>query len=212
MSAHPSLSQSEAESMVAYILSLNDRSRLPPQGQLLLPLPSTPGVFVLAASYKDGGSPSAPALTGSQVLVLRPPRLEAETAADFLFRAHIPQGGEHHAFKVVTFRPGGYLALHDLDLRSLRQLSVGLHPYTDGALELRLGGPQGLLLGRQNLKANYDWFAIEQLNFKLPVSVDTLGRQSLFLQWLGPEGRTSDDMGHHRPSDCGWMDWLEFGR
>ena len=207
MSAHPTLSREDAEVMVGYILSLNDAGRLPLAGR------ATPGAgsgsYVLAASYRDKGGRNAPPLVGQKSVVLRPPTLEAELAHDGLFRAAVPQGGNNNAFKVVNFRPGGALRLADIDLEGLKAFSVRLHAITAGILELRRGTMDGELLASQSLAPTegQDSYA----NVRLPLSASAGGpRQSdVFLIWKGEGGTIADDMGHHRPGDVGFVDWIK---
>ncbi len=108
MSAHPTLSAGDAATMVGYILALNNGG-LPVAGQV------SPGAgagsYVLAASYRDGGGKNTPPLVGQKTVVLRAPWLEAERAHDGLYRAGVPGSGQPGAFRIVTFRPGGWLRL-----------------------------------------------------------------------------------------------------
>ncbi|PHI20532.1 carbohydrate-binding protein [Lewinellaceae bacterium SD302] len=214
MSGHPNLSEEDAELMVRYILSLNDVSRYPLKGKA--PIEPNEGMagFVLSASYQDGGAGEIPAQTGRKTVVLRPARLEAETAADELYRAHVPQGGEHHAFKVVTYRPGGYLKMSKIDLRGLKNLKLGIHPYAPGELSVRLHAPNGQEIARSIFPREENWNQVNELNLKLPPTVvDQLTPETdVYLVWLGEDGKAADDMGHHRPADAGWLDWLEVSR
>lgn len=210
MSGHPTLSPEDAGLMAAYILSLNDRSPLPLAGKIGLPNNPDGAAYVLAATYRDGGSSTAAPLTRQRALVLRPPHLEAESAADELYRAHVPLGGEHHAFEVVTFRPGGHLKMARTDLTGLRHLVLGLHPYEHGRIELRYDAPNGPKLAESHFPPQHDWYKRERIDLRLPPTVvDTLGPRDLYLVWLGPDGKATDDMGHHRPADAGWLDWIE---
>ena len=208
MSAHPTLSEADAKTMVGYILSLNDGSRMALQGT------ATPGEgtgsYVLAATYRDGGGEGGTApLVGQGVIVLRSPRLEAEDAADGLYRAAVPGSGQPNAFRAVAFRPGGRMRLANIDLTGIGSLELHLHPRSEGELELRFGGPEGELLASATVPAREQW------NDYTDVRLDLLPREArgdLYLIWKGEGGVVEDDMGHHRPADIGWIDYLTFRR
>ena len=209
MSAHPTLSEKDAKTMVGYILSLNDGSRMALSGT------TTPGEgegsYVLAATYRDGGGEGqTEPLVGQGVLVLRSPRLEAEQAFDGLYRAAVPGSGQPNAFQVVAFRPGGRMQLSDIDLTDLGHLDLHLYPQREGVLELRFGTPDGELLAQQAVAArSSEWNDYTDVSLELP---DRRDRGDLYLIWKGEGGVVADDMGHHRPADIGWIDYLTFRR
>jgi cytochrome c len=210
MSAHPQVSLADAESMVRYILSLRDEERLPLRGKLALTAAAeSAGGFVIATQYRDRGAPGAEPLTGESLTILRAPKLEAEHAADELARAYVPQGGDFRAFQQVNFRPGGRLTLQNLDLKGIRTLELRVHAAAAGELSLFLGTQSTPPIATRSVAADTDWRAWKTIIFKLPA---TATRTDLHLVWAGPDGQVVDDMGHHRPADVGWLDWLEFKR
>ena len=206
MSAHPALPPEDAEIMVGYILSLNDAGRLPLAGEV------SPGAgegsYVLAASYRDRGGRGAPPLVGQQAVVLRPTTLQVESANDGLHRAAVPRGGENNAFKVVNFRPGGHLRLANIHLWGLRQFVARLHANVPGVLELRYGAADGELLATANVASTEGESNYVDARFDLPATVDDLEPNDVYLVWKGEGGVVEDDMGHHRPGDVGFVDWV----
>lgn len=206
MSAHPALSQEDAETMVGYILSLNDAGRLPLKGTVA---PGNGrGNYVLAASYRDKGARGVPPLVGQEAIVLRPTRLEAEAAHDGLHRAAVPQGGEHNAFRVVNFRPGGSLRLANIHLFDLKAFTVHLHANVPGLLELRYGDPDGDLLASQTLRPTEGWNTYVDVKLRLPAAANDLVPGDVYFVWKGEGGVAEDDMGHHRPGNVGFVDWV----
>ena len=206
MSAHPTLSEEDARTMVGYILSLNNGGRMALSGT------TTPGggegSYVLAATYRDGGGDGdTPPLVGQGVIVLRSPTLQAEEAADGLYRAVVPGSGQPNAFQVVAFRPGGRMRMADIDLTDIGSLSLHLHPRSDGEIELRFGAPDGELLASQSVAGREQWNDYTDVVLELPARDD---RGDLYLIWKGEGGVVEDDMGHHRPADIGWIDYLTF--
>ncbi|MEO0732874.1 MAG: PQQ-dependent sugar dehydrogenase [Bacteroidota bacterium] len=206
MSAHPTLTPRDAETMVGYILSLNNGG-LPPAGSITPG--SGEGSYVVAASYRDGGARGISPLVGQQAVVLRPTWLEAEAAHDGLYRASVPGSGQPGAFKRVNFRPGGYLKMASIHLLGVRNLTAHLHGNQPGELELRYGAPDGDLLARASPGPTEGWNQKEAVALPLSERVDDLPPGDLYLVWKGEGGVVEDDMGHHRPGDVGWIDALE---
>ncbi|THH39842.1 PQQ-dependent sugar dehydrogenase [Neolewinella litorea] len=205
MSAHPTLSDEDARVMVGYILSLNNAGRMPLAGTVRPGKGA--GSYVLSASYRDGGGKgNTPALTGQGLVVLRDPNLEAESAADELYRAAVPGSGQRNAFRVVSFRPGGWMKLADVDLTDLGGVQLQLHAEREGDLGLYLGGPDGELLSQATVAAAEGY---REIDLRLPARNE---RGDLYLVWKGEGGVVADDMGHHRPADLGWIDRLTFYR
>ncbi|WP_420459431.1 PQQ-dependent sugar dehydrogenase [Neolewinella sp.] len=208
MSAHPTLSEEDARTMVGYILSLNNGGRMPLSGT------ARPGEgegsYVLAATYRDGGGDGdTPPLVGQGVIVLRPPTLQAEEAADGLYRAVVPGSGQPNAFQVVAFRPGGRMRMANIDLTDVGSLSLHLYPRSSGEIELRLGAPEGKVLASQSVAGRKEWNDYTDVVLDLPQRNE---RGDLYLIWKGEGGLVADDMGHHRPADIGWIDYLTFHR
>ncbi len=206
MSAHPSLSQQDAETMVGYILSLNNSGRLPLAGRVQPGAGS--GTYVLAASYRDGGGRGVPALEGQQAVVLRPTRLEVEHEHDGLYRAALPGSGAYQGFSKIAFRPGGWLKLANIDLQGVRKFVVRLQAKELGALELRYGAPDGKLLASTAPPKTTNWSDFDRVSLALPATAQQL-HGDLYLIWKGEGGVVTDDMGHHRPGELGWVDAIE---
>ncbi len=206
MSAHPALSLADAKTMVGYILSLNDGSRLPLAGSVAPG--SGAGNYVLAASYRDQGARNAPPLVGQRAIVLRPTTLQAATAHDGLYRAAVPQGGENNAFKVVNFRPGGTLRLANLDLQGLRTFTLHLHANSAGQITLRSGSADGILLAETEVAPTPGWNTYVEVSLRLPATVHERPPGDVYVVWKGAGGTVEDDMGHHRPADVGFVDWI----
>ncbi|MEL7163082.1 MAG: hypothetical protein AAFN92_20145, partial [Bacteroidota bacterium] len=158
---------------------------------------------------RDGGGRSVPPLVGQEAVVLRPTWLEAEAAHDGLYRAAVPGSGQRGAFKRVTFRPGGWLKLAGIHLLGVRRLVAHAHANQAGELELRYGAPDGDLLARAAPTTTEGWNQTEAIALELNESVNDLPPGDLYLVWKGEGGVVTDDMGHHRPGDVGWIDALE---
>lgn len=207
MSAHPTLSPEAAETMVGYILSLNNGGRLPLKG--IVRPGAGEGAYVLAASYRDGGGRNAPPLVGQQAVVLRPTRMEVEHEHDGLYRAALPGSGAYQGFSKIAFRPGGWLRLANIDLDGVSRFVVRLQAKEIGDVELRYGAPDGELLAKAQAAKTTNWSDFDRVNLTLPTSAGALAPGDIYLVWKGEGGVVEDDMGHHRPGDLGWVDAIE---
>ncbi len=126
MSAHPQLSREETTEMVKYIFSLANPptdNRLPQQGNLVLKDHvgnDESSRYILTASYTDKGSVGTPqpklALTKSDVLVLRPTKVQA-TEADSLYK--IDRQGK----RLGNIKHQSYFVLKAIDLKDIDKLT-----------------------------------------------------------------------------------------
>ncbi len=154
MAAHPSLSQSDAQQMVSWIMSLDRKEPLkksmastgtiiPPTGQK----PNT--VMVLSASYTDKGGNNIKALTGSNVVSLRSNTVQftgTEKINGFSFF-------KFSGTNLLILPAGeGWFALDSLDLTGVSSISLTnmwqTPPSKSLSFEARLDGPDGKLLGK----------------------------------------------------------------
>ncbi|MBI5917271.1 MAG: ThuA domain-containing protein [Bacteroidetes bacterium] len=160
MSAHPNLSQKEAEDIVKYILSLAGEvqatASLPFSGSYRTSAhvgKDEQGAYVFQASYRDLGGPGgAPSLADKQTLVLRSPKIEAETynrAAKGVRRERVHQSDTS---VVADLMHGRFIVFDNIDLTSVGSLELGflknekLFPGTE--VEVRSGSESGKLLGK----------------------------------------------------------------
>ncbi len=163
MSAHPQVSEKDVSEMVRWILSLSDPANRPPalQGAYTLNLPvdkkqnlAAPGCFVFHASYTDRGAGDLPPVTGSQTLLLRLPQQQAEQADILSEGTSLSKRPLNSATAtLVQVKNRGFIAFKQIDLKGIASVSFALDlaqsQYAGGGrIELRLGGPDGLLAGK----------------------------------------------------------------
>jgi cytochrome c551/c552 len=159
MAAHPDLPVPDAQTIVAWILSLADSSKnlLPSKGSFLpaRQFRLTPqGAIVLSASYTDNGGKGMLPLTGSARLVLRSPMLPARSAdassAD-LSNAKVAE------MAVVHIKKRGWMKFSGISLEHIKEIqvkyAVDLPSKKGWKVMLRLDSPQGRLLGTAVLGA-----------------------------------------------------------
>ncbi|MTB50438.1 ThuA domain-containing protein [Lewinella sp. W8] len=159
MAAHPDLATDEAADMVRYIMGLAkaEKEKLPLKGEYLAALPEGDpgkGVFILRAAYQDNGSDDLPSLSSERTLVLRNAFLDPHGFDDFHEVQKLSFGGRNLALPGAA---GAYMALKDISLNGVSGITLmasAPKPMVNavgGSVELRLGGPDGELLGTSNV-------------------------------------------------------------
>lgn len=153
MSAHPQHTEGEAKEMVRYILSLTgDGSKKLPLKGTYTPHPpadsSAQGSYVISASYTDKGNVHTGPLTARKLVILRHPRIQAESYALSARVDRKHQDGSDISW-VGDIRDGSYIGFPELDLTGIGQLTfqVAAMPARGGRIEIRSGSPTGPLLG-----------------------------------------------------------------
>ena len=158
MPPHPQLSESEAQQMAAYILSLAGEpdapASLPVEGTYAPPVPEdgpAQGIVVLRAAYEDRGAEGLPGASGEETLVLRAPTVvvgDAELSEGVMKFA----GPQFPVPMTVVLAPGSHARLGKLDLTGVSEVRfAALTPMQlqaqGGKVEIRLDAPDGLLAG-----------------------------------------------------------------
>jgi glucose/arabinose dehydrogenase/cytochrome c551/c552 len=154
MSAHPTLAQSDVNSIVTWILSLGNtaamKKSLPQKGTITAPKDVRPGeTMVITASYTDKGGNNTKPLTGSTTLSLRGNTLyfsgreKSKGFTPFKYNGH----------NVMVFPAGeGYVSSDSVDLTGIASISLTCGwqapPREPLDFEARLDEPNGKLLGK----------------------------------------------------------------
>ena len=156
MSAHPSLSEADAERMVNYILALNEVQAtipsLPLRGKVSTKIPEGEigqGSFLLRAAYTDQGGSAIGSLNGIDFIVLKSPFVDPQTSID-------RKGVQLLTTPTINFLVAGdqsHFALDGIDLTSITQIDVlaainQRNGGIGGSVEVRIGSLQGELLGK----------------------------------------------------------------
>ncbi|MBK9013885.1 MAG: PQQ-dependent sugar dehydrogenase [Saprospiraceae bacterium] len=204
MSAHPNLSQKESEDIVKYILSLAGEvqatASLPFSGSYRTSAhvgKGENGAYVFQASYRDLGGPGGTnSLSAKQTLVLRYPKIEAESysrAAKGVRRERI---GQTDTSVVSDLMHGRFIVFDKIDLTGVGSLELGflrndkMLPGTE--VEVRSGSESGKLLGKASIASNTVKVPIEAVkgvqNLVLVFKNEKEnGRSMTRLDWVGFE-------------------------
>ena len=157
MAAHPTLSQSDLDQMIGWILSLANtepvKKSLPQSGSITPAVNQKPtAVLVLSASYTDKGGNNIKALTGSNSIVLRSNNVfftGKEEVKGFTF---FKMNGSNY----LVLPPGeGWIGIDSIDLTGVASVNIiaGWQdpPKLGLDFEARLDAPDGKLLGKGSI-------------------------------------------------------------
>lgn len=205
MSAHPNISQKEAEDIVKYILSLagevQTTASLPFDGTYHIELPegkTEKGAYVFQASYRDLGGPGGSnSLSDKQTLVLRYPKIAAKDFSRSAKGVRRKRVGQTDTIAVVDLMDGRWISFDKIDLTDIGGIELGflksasILPGTK--VEIRTGSESGKLLGSAEVGAE-------------PVKIQVgpvKGIQNLVLVFRNEKVKETG---------LGSLDWIEFDR
>ncbi|TCC97161.1 PQQ-dependent sugar dehydrogenase [Pedobacter hiemivivus] len=180
MPPHSTMPTAEISAIVKYILSLSNKEAsqksLPVTGVYVTKVPANAtnkGSFIFRAAYRDRGANSAPAQLGEDILILKNPTIpvnNADQSAELTFN--------DDRSIATSNKSGAYLLLRNIDLSSLKSLSI--NPGAErasGQIEIRTGAVDGKLIGTA---------ALAEGNIVTTTLIPTAGRQNLYLVFTQP--------------------------
>lgn len=153
MAGHPQLNINETTDMVRYILSLEkgkQYGQLPSSGRFALQdhLASPGGAYLVQASYTDKGAGDISAQTGSELLILRDPVIQAEANDMNQGMFNLVVGPNRDIDVIAGLRQGNWFAFQNWDLNGIEAIEVSLAPGRGGVLSVRIGSPDGEEIGK----------------------------------------------------------------
>jgi cytochrome c len=197
MSAHPQMSKEDAAEIVKYILSIGAqeaKASLPQEGSVALKEHLTKdgnGRYVLAATYTDGGGSTVP-LSGSDLLVLRALRIQAEEADSL---RNINRTSEH----LGAIHNKSFFMFRQIDLKNIHSITYRYSSLNrDAVLEVHIDKKDGPVISTLEYKATGDWNNWKEVT--VPVK-DPGGKHDLYFVF-----RKDQEPDQHLFT----LDWLEF--
>lgn len=205
MSAHPTISQAEAEDIVKYILSLagevQTTAALPLEGSYKTTAhvgKGEQGAYVFQASYRDlGAADGSHSLSAKETLVLRFPKIEAETYSRAAKGVRHERIGQTDTSAVIDMMDGRWISFDKIDLTGITSLELGFLKsgklLAGSEVEIHLGSESGRLLGKAALSGS---------TLKLPIQAAN-GLQNLVLVFKNA---------NTKGEGIGKLDWVKFSR
>jgi cytochrome c len=160
MAAHPHISTKEASDIAQYILSMADvkskEKTLPTKGSFLAKVPDNDkgsGVYIVRASYSDKGANGMPSLQAEKSFVMRSTKVDVHSFDAYVDVNKMSFGGNNLA---IPAKSDAYMVLDQIDLNGISSIQfaaaapIAQLNAAGGKIEVRLGNPEGTLLGESN--------------------------------------------------------------
>lgn len=189
MSSHPQLSLKDATSMVEYIMEKLPKEK---QGKASLPLAGTltfkdhkptesNGKYYLTVEYKDKGAKDVLPITQQHTLILRNPKVEAESFDQQVGIKKRPESNLQPA-RADFVGSGKFLNFQKIDLTNVSALRVRYSSEMDlGRLEVHADSAKGELLGSLNIKNTGKFSEYTEEVFKIK---PTKGAKNLYFVYV----------------------------
>ncbi len=197
MAAHPQLSTKEASDISKYILSMADQKpkekTLPTKGAFVAKVPDNDqgnGVYIVRAAYSDKGANGMPSLQAEKSFVLRSSKVDVHGFDAYVDVNKMSFGGNNLA---IPAKSNAYMVLDQIDLNGISSIQfaaaapIAQLNAAGGKIEVRLGNPEGTLLGETNFIKASDamGFAPSILNAPIVLKGDYDGKpQDLYLVFV----------------------------
>ncbi len=198
MSAHPQFSKEDATEIVKYVLSVSTQTKdkaLPQKGQVFLnqQLGGTEeGRYFLSASYTDKGGAISP-LTNRDVLVLRPSKVQAESA-DMTYNLR------QNDNQLNGINNGSYFMLRNIDLKDVDSLTYRIASQDkDATIKVHVNSVKGDVISTLTYKAT--GARNKFMEVSAPVT-DPGGKHDLYFVFEKPDLPNKN---------IGSLDWILFG-
>ncbi len=183
MAAHPQLTNSEAEQMAKYILSLSGEAKLgdglPTKGSFTLnkhQAQHTEGRYIFTASYTDKGGNEIGPLTARDVMTLRSPTIasvdfdELVKAMKFKVEPGMAPGVEEE-MNIIIGVGGGFVGYKNIDLTGVTGIEIGAAQagtfFGGGSIEIRIDKPDGDVIGTFDIVQGLTDFGMNTFNTKI---------------------------------------------
>lgn len=159
MSAHPQLTMDETTLMVEYIIGLTEAqlalSDIPLQGSFTTNAPANDngkGSFLLRVAYQDKGKGAIGPLTSEKIIALRNPVINPEQYDEAAGTQLMTT--PRRSFNMVG--DGAFVAFKNIDLSGIQQIDLFAQARSrsaaaGGIIEIRLGAPDGELIGQTQM-------------------------------------------------------------
>ncbi|PHN05950.1 ThuA domain-containing protein [Flavilitoribacter nigricans] len=201
MAAHPQLSNSEAQQMARYILSLSGEDLqvggLSTKGSYAFDrhkAGQTEGRYIFTASYTDKGGKKIGPLTARDVFALRAPVVGAAEADQFNTMKFVvdpdqAQGMVDEPMTIMLGSDGNFLLFKDIDLTGItaiktRFVRAGAY-FKGGRIDFHLDSMDGPILSGFDIKTSITDMGMDEISIPIPA---TPGMHDLYITFSNGSG------------------------
>lgn len=201
MAAHPQLSNSEAQQMARYILSLSGEDLqvggLSTKGSYAFDrhkAGQTEGRYIFTASYTDKGGKKIGPLTARDVFALRAPVVGAAEADEFNTMKFVvdpdqAQGMVDEPMTIMLGSDGNFLLFKDIDLTGItaiktRFVRAGAY-FKGGRIDFHLDSMDGPILSGFDIKTSITDMGMDEISIPIPA---TPGMHDLYITFSNGSG------------------------
>ncbi|MDX2303470.1 MAG: PQQ-dependent sugar dehydrogenase [Microscillaceae bacterium] len=206
MAGHPQLSEADAQEMVRYILSLEEKSSIPLTGKMKLNRHQSDksGAYLMAVGYRDQGAGGIEPLGSREVLILRPAKMQAEFA-DQISGGEKRRFGEKGENTMVQLFTGGSIAFKQVDLKGIAGVTIRLANRKEGTISLHLGS----ILGKKIAQAKLPPAAEERAWKELFIPFSAINSETdlylVFTEKVIPEHNEAGEAEQNKVLDLDWV-------
>lgn len=193
------VSQEEAETIIDYILAIDEASSIPLQGSLIADqhLPYGGGTYELSVKYKDQGGDPVGSITREKTVTLRNPKVEAESHNE-RYQCRPRQPSQTNYAFMADMRDSSYFTFENFDLKNVNTLQARVAANQAGLqLQVRMDAANGNVIAEAAIPATGG--ATEWITINLPIQETPTGTHTLYFV---TQGGTADV----RAS----VDWIYF--
>jgi cytochrome c len=203
MAAHPQHSKEDAERMAKYILSLAVKQKtLPVNGGVTFNAEThrqTGGNYILRAIYTDKGGPVVGSLTGSEMMVFRNPKVEAEDFVIDKKMSIVHPDGEDRTL-VGNINHSAYISLTGIDLSGIKGLNADVVSLQKGGvMEMHIDTHDGPIIAKTDIP-DTDPGKPSMQHVKIPLKT-TVGKHDIYLVFKNNSGVLEN---------IAFIDWIRF--
>lgn len=201
MAAHPDLSNSEAQQMAKYILSLSDEhivgAGLPVKGSFRFDqhkAGQVEGRYIFNATYTDKGGTEIGPLTARDGFVLRAPIISADEADEFntmkfLVDPETAQGMVEETTPMMIASDGNYVLYKNIDFTQItniraQMVKAGAY-FKGGSMQFFLDNMEGTPIAEKEIKTSLTDMGLDQVSIAIP---PTEGIHDLYIKFRGESG------------------------
>lgn len=197
------VTQEEAEIMVSYILSLDEKGEaLPLKGSFVADKADGEGTYVLNVQYTDKGGEIVGPLAAQEKIELKYPRVQAEETTNKNNAEQRSPAGTSYAY-MGDMKDGSYIAFDSIDLKNVGSITLRVAATAPGyTISMKADEADGKTIATGNIPNTQDVTNWKEIT--IPIENAPSGKHDLFFV-ISASGDIPD-------SESASIDWIYFNK